>query len=226
MWACDFETYPNTEKTWVWAWGAANIQNPDEFVYGDSISDFFSWALNEKTLYFHNLKFDGAFIIDYLLKNGWEWVKDKPKINEFTTLISMNGLWYSITIKTNNGLLKIYDSLKKRKKVQGLDKATATGKRVVLPFFKLRRTRQREQLLRGTFLVCRLDGTVQKHRPRPTLQNNRQRHGNGQVQAHIYLEQKRRNHASVHRRHDRFRESEIHTFPLMDYQGKRRYRTP
>lgn len=113
MWACDFETYPNTEKTWVWAWGAANIQNPDEFVYGDSISDFFSWALNEKILYFHNLKFDGAFIVDYLLKNGWRWVKDKPKINEFTTLISMNGLWYSIAIKTKNGFLKIYDSLKK-----------------------------------------------------------------------------------------------------------------
>ena len=49
-WACDFETYPNAEKTWVWAWGAANIDNPEEFVYDSKISDFFSGQKN-KTLF-------------------------------------------------------------------------------------------------------------------------------------------------------------------------------
>ncbi len=50
----------------------------------------------------------------------------------------------------------------KEKKVQGLDKSHDCWQARRTTIFKLRRTRQREQLLRGTFLVCRLGGTVPK----------------------------------------------------------------
>ena len=113
-WACDFETYPNAEKTWVWAWGASNIDNPDEFVYDSKISDFILWAEEQDTLYFHNLKFDGGFICDYLLKNNWEYVHDKPKKpNQFSALIANTGQWYSMSLNFNGNIVKIYDSLKK-----------------------------------------------------------------------------------------------------------------
>lgn len=68
----DFETatWIPTE-TWVWAYAICNIDNPSDFTYGLSIDDFMRWCESEKnpTLYFHNLKFDGEFIIYWLLTN-------------------------------------------------------------------------------------------------------------------------------------------------------------
>lgn len=113
MWACDFETHPGPDETWVWAWGACSIENPEEFIYGASIESFMSWAHDKTTLYFHNLKFDGAFIADHLFKTGWKYYHEKPKPNGFSALISDSGQWYSMTINFGKSLVKIYDSLKK-----------------------------------------------------------------------------------------------------------------
>lgn len=112
-WACDFETYPNPEQTWVWAWGAANIDNPEEFIHGSYISDFIDWAEEQDTLYFHNLKFDGGFISDFLLKHEWNFVMEKPKKLEFSALVSNAGQWYSMSLNYGKHTTKIYDSLKK-----------------------------------------------------------------------------------------------------------------
>lgn len=87
------------------------------------MEDFINWCANPRInyiLYFHNLKFDGEFIMYYLLKNGYKWVKDKKeKENKtFTTIISDMGQFYSIEIyfnikdKKHINKVTIYDSLK------------------------------------------------------------------------------------------------------------------
>ena len=118
----DFETTTDINDCRVWAYALMEIGNTDNFLYGNSIEDFMKWCSNKKenyTLYFHNLKFDGEFIFNYLLKNDFTCIKDKKdkKDKTFTCLISDTGQFYSIEIyfkvnkhKTNK--VSIYDSLK------------------------------------------------------------------------------------------------------------------
>ena len=76
----DFETNVNENDCRVWAYAICEIGNVDNFIYGNNIDDFIKWCANKKenyTLYFHNLKFDGEYIISYLLHNGYECIKDK-----------------------------------------------------------------------------------------------------------------------------------------------------
>lgn len=89
----DFETIVSEKETRIWAYSICEIGNPDNFIYGTNIEDFISWCKNPKInyiLYFHNLKFDGEFIMYYLLNHGFTWIKDKKdkENNTFTTIIS------------------------------------------------------------------------------------------------------------------------------------------
>ena len=119
----DFETFTlnwNKEKTWVWAWATCDIEN-ENLEMGNSIESFIEFCKkqNNAIFYFHNLKFDGEFIIYYLLTHGFIHVENKEDIKEntFTTLISEMGVFYSIVIyfeKKNKKVKKatIFDSLK------------------------------------------------------------------------------------------------------------------
>ena len=78
--------------------------------------------------YYHNLKFDGAFWLSYLLvdlgfeqaltklserENDVEWLAEKHmKNNTFKYSISDKGMWYSIIIKVKDHFIEIRDSLK------------------------------------------------------------------------------------------------------------------
>lgn len=102
-WSADFETTTDPDDCRVWAYSLCNIENPDEFVYGNDIWDFFEWCYTSEhnyTLYFFNLKFDGAFIISSLLSAGFEYIEDKKDRRDltFTTLITDMGQYYSIEI--------------------------------------------------------------------------------------------------------------------------------
>ena len=118
----DFETNVNEQDCRVWAWAICEIGKPEHFVYGNSIDGFINWCANKKynyTVYFHNLKFDGEYIFNYLLKNGYVLIKDKKerKDKTFTCLISGMGHFYSIEIYFTVGnhrvnKVTIYDSLK------------------------------------------------------------------------------------------------------------------
>ena len=118
----DFETTTNENETHVWAYGISEIGNPDNFIYGTKISDFILWCYKQKDnpqIYFHNLKFDGEFIIHYLLKNGYTYFKERENKTDksFTCLITSDGLFYSLTIIFKAGEKKdhkvtFYDSLK------------------------------------------------------------------------------------------------------------------
>lgn len=125
--ACDFETtvYDNQDCTAVWSAASVELGTEDVHVQG-CIEDFFDYvySLEEHIiLYFHNLKFDGHFII-YSLLNTYRYKQaigedglflkdtDMP-INSFKYSIADRGQWYTITIKNRkNKVIEIRDSLK------------------------------------------------------------------------------------------------------------------
>lgn len=114
----DFETltYLENGRTRVWAWGCIDIYDDESFVYGTDISEWFGFVYKRRSssiFYFHNLKFDGDFIVDWLLNNGWEYTENsKLKPKQFTTLISDMGVWYSIKLRNSRVNIELRDSLK------------------------------------------------------------------------------------------------------------------
>ena len=102
----DFETTTDPENCYVWAYAICEVSDyvktENNVVIGTSIDDFMMWCEKEANhkVYFHNLKFDGEFIINWLLRNGFEYVEDAKdrKSKTFTALISDKGLWYSIEV--------------------------------------------------------------------------------------------------------------------------------
>lgn len=121
LYTADFETTTDPADCRVWAYGICEIGNPDNFTYGNDINGFMKWA-NEQgkaTVYFHNLKFDGEFILCWLFENGFKYVDERRDLdkNTFTTLISDKGQFYSMEIcferkGKEKKCLTIYDSLK------------------------------------------------------------------------------------------------------------------
>lgn len=129
-WACDFETTvwgEEVEKelgrkqdhTEVWAAADVQLYDPLENVtITHSIRDFLERFLTmsgHNVLHFHNLSFDGSFIIDFLLREGYKFYvgrdRDMPS-KTFQTSISRMGSWYWIKIKRNKTIIEIRNSLK------------------------------------------------------------------------------------------------------------------
>lgn len=118
----DFETTTKAEDCRVWAWAICEVGEPDNFIYGNDMETFMDWCserCHNYQLYFHNLKFDGSYIISWLLQNGFEWIENKKdrRDNTFTTLITDLGQYYSITVyfkarKNYTSKIEFRDSLK------------------------------------------------------------------------------------------------------------------
>lgn len=118
----DFETATwLDDSSYVWAWAISEIGNEDNIKIGNTIDSFMEYVSKNKNskYYFHNLAFDGSFILDYLFKNGFEYIKDKKDKRDktFTTLISDMGMFYTIEVyfKVKNKEVKkatFIDSLK------------------------------------------------------------------------------------------------------------------
>ena len=116
----DFETtsykyYLQNGYTKVWLYAVCD-KDANVTKIGTSIEDFIQYlrSLVGKTIYFHNLKFDGEFIISYLLNNGYEYTDDLPHVKKgFTVLIGEMGEFYGIDIKfSTNRNVHLKDSLK------------------------------------------------------------------------------------------------------------------
>ena len=115
----DFETTTDKNDLRVWAWGVCNINDFTDFQYDNNIESFIEWLKNHRgcNIYFHNLKFDGEFIISWLLKNGYKYNKDLVS-RTFNCVIAGTGQFYKIDICFyKKGKYKrvahIFDSLKK-----------------------------------------------------------------------------------------------------------------
>ncbi len=121
LFTADFETTTDPLDCRVWACGICSIDETHSFKYGNSLEWFIEFAKHNigATFYFHNLKFDGEFILCYLFEHGYKHITDRKKLKTktFTTLISDKGQFYSLEICFNKDEEKtekitIYDSLK------------------------------------------------------------------------------------------------------------------
>ena len=116
----DFETTTDPEDCRVWAWATCNIDSVEstrELNYGCDIQSFMDYlrAIEDSKVWFHNLKFDGEFIYNFLLDNGWTWVDSisESSPRTFSTLISDKGMHYCIDLRfTWRHTVRILDSLK------------------------------------------------------------------------------------------------------------------
>lgn len=116
--AADFETSnskENIQKEYsrVWLW---DIFFPDTRVHinGYDIDSFFDYLFQQKStiLYFHNLKFDGSFIIDFLLSYGFE-INNTHESGTISTLITDRLIWYTFTVYYKGKRYIFRDSAKK-----------------------------------------------------------------------------------------------------------------
>ena len=103
VFTADFETTTIEtckDETWVWSYGFRELWKPNSFKWGKDIDSFMSWASKgSKLVYFHNLKFDGFFILYWLLKNGFKHtVKKEQEEKTFRTIITKDGLFYQIEV--------------------------------------------------------------------------------------------------------------------------------
>lgn len=127
----DFETtvYKGQVNTEVWASACVELFTDDVNIF-HSIDDQYQYFLSLNSnvcVYYHNLKFDGAFWLSYLLvdlgykqaytQSGdinttrFDAVKDM-KNRTFTYSISNTGQWYRIIIKDRSKIIEFRDSLK------------------------------------------------------------------------------------------------------------------
>ena len=128
--SCDFETtvYSGQQDTEVWASAVVELGTEDVTILhsiGETLQYFRSLKCN-MICYYHNLKFDGNFWLYYLIHDlGWKQATHKNEDgtidwdakwhllnNEFEYMISDEGQWYSITMKVNNYIIQLRDSLK------------------------------------------------------------------------------------------------------------------
>lgn len=145
----DFETTTTEHDCRVWAYAICDIES-ETVEYGTTLDQYMETVQKRSNAihYFHNLKFDGEFILAWLFDHGFTWVKDKRDLTTktFTTLISDKGAFFSMEIVFKKKAkhvqkLKIYDSLK------------------LLPFSVA-------EIAKGFHLPI-LKGEIDYHRPRP-----------------------------------------------------------
>lgn len=133
--ACDFETtvFEGQDKTEVWSSALCELWAENVIVHHsiETTMNFFEKLCENYNViaYYHNLKFDGMFILSWLLNNKrfkessftveengvnyhiWEKRTNMSRYS-YQYTISGKGQWYSITIKFKQHKLEIRDSLK------------------------------------------------------------------------------------------------------------------
>lgn len=99
----DFESTTNPADCRVWAYAICEVGNKQNLQIGSSINSFFKWCEenpDNSLVYFHNLKWDGNFIISWLLNNGFKHTTESSEraSRTFSTLINSKGQFYSIEV--------------------------------------------------------------------------------------------------------------------------------
>lgn len=114
----DLETTTTPEDVRAWAVCAVDIDTSETVFMANNLTDFMEWLKDKNTVcYYHNLRFDGEYVLSWLLTHSYRY-SDKHLPGTFDTLITDDGVFYSITVyfeKLNKKWKKVtfYDSLKK-----------------------------------------------------------------------------------------------------------------
>lgn len=146
LYTVDFETLTeesvkqNNDTTRIWAFGMMNIFNESEYYECTTMEEAVALMCENApcTCYYHNVKFDSSYLLDYFLKNGYEWVEERKDLApyKFTTLISDTGVFYSLEFMcVVKGVVKSVKILGSEKLIPGsVDKI---AKDLKLPILKL-----------------------------------------------------------------------------------------
>lgn len=103
----DFETTTNPDDCRVWAYAIVDIEDTERsdpnVIIGTNIDGFIEWCSRQKKptkVFFHNLRFDLAFVIDRLFRLGFKHTTDSKdrQTKTFNTMISDKGLVYQCEI--------------------------------------------------------------------------------------------------------------------------------
>ena len=128
----DFETTVYEGQTFTEVWASAVVQlGSEDVLIHHSIEETYEFLINQDSsvlIYYHNLKFDGSFWLDYLLLKqkfnhayeqlneqgtSFAWKKEKDmKNHELKYAISDRGMWYNIVFKERGHIIELRDSLK------------------------------------------------------------------------------------------------------------------
>ena len=137
----DFETTGklNLEKDGrvrVWLWSLVNCDTKEEW-YGYDIQTFLDRIkeLRCDKIFFHNLRFDGYFLLYYLAESGYIYGTD------YTCIIDNLNTYYEIKIINGKDVTKIWDSLKKfpGQSVQSIAKMYKIEGKKERPYFEMYR---------------------------------------------------------------------------------------
>lgn len=114
---CDNRSFVSGQPTFarVWLWALCDIASKSVET-GNSIDGFMARVQSEVcTVWFHNLSYDGAYIVDWLLRHGYEYNSAEVLLpSTFKAVISAKGKWYQLVIVSEQGVkITVNDSLKK-----------------------------------------------------------------------------------------------------------------
>ena len=146
----DFETNTTPESilenpVWIWACAPIGATREEHVATGSDIESFLRYTTHfaasdtecdDYTVFFHNLKFDGNFIIPQLMLEGFRYVDQIPnraaerETKTFSALRSANGAFYTVTVVVSpwktltfrDSLKIITGSIKSMPKLFGFDK--------------------------------------------------------------------------------------------------------
>lgn len=137
IYSSDFETtsLKNLERDGyvrVYLWSLVSIDGSEKY-YGFDIVSWLKKCIEIKAdlIFFHNLRFDGSFILDYLVRQKYEYGKD------YECMIDGLNIWYQVKINTYYGSITIWDSLKKfpNQSVKSIAKLYGIPDKLEPPYF-------------------------------------------------------------------------------------------
>lgn len=101
LYMADFETtveiqYRVEGRVRVWAWAIEEVDGHQKQYWGEKLEDFIDFFQGKRAnIYFHNLKFDGSYLLDYWMGKGVT-LGDKGDKEYIKTLIDGHGSWYML----------------------------------------------------------------------------------------------------------------------------------
>lgn len=113
----DFETTGKVNTGMrVWLWGLTD-RHTTMFKWGEDLNSFIETVSNleedRPLIYFHNLRFDGSYLLVSFLSQGYTHVEQITDDNQISTVITDTGLFYEIAFSKNGKIIKFHDSVKK-----------------------------------------------------------------------------------------------------------------
>lgn len=120
------ETFLPSQKSQVFLVGLKFNIDSEIYISYENLETFFTniskWCIKNRLrkvrIFFHNLKYDGSYILNYLLKHGWKQTLEKNHWNkpiigykQFTALIT-GGKWFMLCLKWSGIKIEFADSLK------------------------------------------------------------------------------------------------------------------